>query len=131
MKIDFTKNLYIIFIIFENFWEAFQAILFFGLFWSFRCFPRYRNSIQIFYSSFSLSSLDASFTNLDSAFNAVRLPILHLMLVLQGQLKILSPYPFVLFIERKTRGRGFFPASSSLAWTQPFILHGTQPISLQ
>ena len=80
MKTDFTKNLYIIFIIFENFWEAFQVTLFFGLFWSFRCFPRYRNSIQIFFH-FSLSFLRREFHQLDSSLNAVILSILHLMLM--------------------------------------------------
>ena len=81
---------------------------------------------------FSLSSLDASFTNLNSIFNAEILSILHLMLVLQDQFRVLSPCLFVFSGKRKTRvyppGRGFFSASSSfsqdatlVSWRRNFL----------
>ena len=95
------------------------------IFWTFpefRCFPRYRNSIQIF-SHFSLSSLDASFTNQDSSLNAEILSILHLMHC--QSIPIKSNLTFVLSVKRKTRvyppGRRFFSASSSFGQTRvPF-----------
>jgi len=69
LKTGFTKNLFIIFMILENFWEAFQAMLFLDLFRSFRCFPRYRNNIQIFPTFLSPRQTRDSPT-WDSAFNA-------------------------------------------------------------
>ena len=53
LKTDFTKSHFIIFMIFVNFWIAFQDTSIFSHSWSFRYFPRYRELIQVFHFSLS------------------------------------------------------------------------------
>ena len=100
LKTDFTKNLKIIFIIFENFWGAFQDTSFFGLFLSFRCFPRYRNSVRIFYFIFFLSPcLTRDPPTLNSVINAETLSIPHLMFCPSKEINpVLITHTFLSFL---------------------------------
>jgi len=80
LKTDSTKNRFIIFMIFVNFWKAFRDTSIFGPFRSSRYFPRYRETIQLFHFSlfpfFSLL-LQTRASPVGSIINAVILPLLH------------------------------------------------------
>jgi len=67
LKTDFTKNHFIIFVIFENFWETFRGISFLGFPGVFCIFPHTEDIAHTYhfvFSHFLSPSLNADLTNL-------------------------------------------------------------------